>query len=206
LQKSRLQEVDAALNAAIQNRTQADTDYKSRFPSELIEIARRVPIKDESLQHGVRMIRAPAEGRVRWLTSLVVGEPVSASQSLLVIVPDQSALEVEALVFNKDIGHLTVGQRAVVKVETYDYTRYGYLEGIVQWIGADAITDPKLGPVYATRIQLQSFETPNMVNGKHGKIVPGMNITADVRVTQRRMIEYFLAPLLRYKEESLRER
>ena len=73
-------------------------------------------------------------------------------------------------------------------------------------VGADAITDPKLGPVYATRVLLKTFETPNIVNGRRGQLAPGMNVTVDVRVTERRMVEYFLAPLLRYKEESLRER
>ncbi|MEK6551167.1 MAG: HlyD family type I secretion periplasmic adaptor subunit, partial [Pseudomonadota bacterium] len=87
-----------------------------------------------------------------------------------------------------------------------DYTRYGHVDGDVRWVGADAITDPKMGPVYATRVTLQTFETPNIVNGQRGKLSPGMNVTVDVRVTERRMIEYFLAPLLRYKEESLRER
>ena len=203
IQRNRLQEAESALNAALQGRTQADAEYKARFPAGLVEIASRPA---GAGQTPTLTIKAPVDGIVQWLSPLSVGETVSATQNLLVVVPENASLAVEALVFNKDIGHLRVGQRAIVKIETFDYTRYGHVDGDVRWVGADAITDPKMGPVYATRVTLQTFETPNIVNGQRGKLSPGMNVTVDVRVTERRMIEYFLAPLLRYKEESLRER
>jgi hemolysin D len=205
-QRNRLQEADAALSAAIQGRTQAETEHKARFPAELVEVARRAAAPENDGTGGMTKLTAPADGVVQWLAPLTAGEAVSAAQNLLVIVPENAPLEVEALVFNKDIGHLRAGQPAVVKIETFDYTRYGHVEGGVQWVGADAVADPKLGPVYATRVALKGFETPNIVNGRRGQLAAGMNVTVDVRVAERRMIEYFLAPLLRYKEESLRER
>jgi hemolysin D len=121
-------------------------------------------------------------------------------------VPENTPLELDAQVMNRDIGHVKVGQRVINKVETYDFTRYGYIEGEVLWVGTDAVQDPKLGLVYPVRIKLAHMETPNMVNGRKGLVTAGMNITADIRTDQRRLIEYFVAPLLRYKQEALRER
>ena len=87
-----------------------------------------------------------------------------------------------------------------------DFTRFGYIEGTVQWVGTDAINDSKLGPVYPVRIQLSKAETPNLVNGLRGTVTAGMSVTSDIRTGERRMIEYFIAPMLRYKQEALRER
>ncbi len=92
------------------------------------------------------------------------------------------------------------------KIETFDFTRYGYIEGEVQWVGTDAVVDQHLGPVYPVRIKLSRSETPNVVHGERGQITAGMSVTSDIRIGERRMLEYFLAPMLRYKEESLRER
>ena len=76
----------------------------------------------------------------------------------------------------------------------------------MQWVGTDAIADPKLGPVYPVRISLAATQTPNQVQGKSGQVAPGMNVTADIKTGERRLLSYFLAPLLRYRDESLRER
>lgn len=204
VQQNRLQELEAGLHAAIQQWTQAETEFKARYPAEAIQIVRLQ--ENEQDKDGTHVLTAPVAGVVHWLSVPNVGQPVGIGQNLLVIVPENAPLEVEAMVLNKDIGHLEVGQRAIVKIETYDYTRYGYIEGTVQWVGTDAIIDPKLGPVYAARLSLSATETPNIVHGRRGKIALGMNVTADVRVAERRMLDYFLSPLLRYKEESLRER
>ena len=63
-----------------------------------------------------------------------------------------------------------------------------------------------MGAVYPVRIALTDHRLPNPVNGRRGSAAAGMAVTADIEIGKRRMIEYFLAPLLRYKAESLRER
>jgi hemolysin D len=143
---------------------------------------------------------------VQQLAVTTVGGVVTAAQPLLTIVPEQGPLEIEAQVMNRDIGHLQVGQRVINKIETYDFTRYGFLDGEVLWVGTDAVQDPKLGPVYPVRIQLAQTRTPHAVNGRYGEATAGMNVTADIRTDERRLIDYLIAPLLRYKQEALRER
>lgn len=211
VQGKRLTESEAGLQSARQQRAQAQAEHRSRAAADLAEATRKRDgaqqelIKAEARQRQ-QVIRAPIDGVVQQLAVSTVGGVVTPAQPLMTVVPEHSALEVEAQVVNRDIGQVRVGQRVIAKVETFDFTRWGYIEGRVQWVGTDAVTDQKLGPVYPVRIQLESTQTPNAVGGRHGVVTAGMSITADIRTGDRRLIDYFLAPMLRAKEESLRER
>lgn len=107
---------------------------------------------------------------------------------------------------NRDIGYVRAGQRVINKIETFDFTRFGYIEGEVQWVGTDAVQDARLGAVYPVRIKLHAAQTPHATAGARGVVAPGMAVVADVRTDSRRLIDYFLAPMLRYRQEALRER
>lgn len=211
VQRNRLKESEAARRAAVQQKALVVSEYQARIYSERVDaIKKRNAVQQELVKamqrSDLQVLKAPLNGVVQQLAVTTVGGVVTPAQALMSIVPDNAALEVEAQVNNRDIGHIRVGQRVIAKVETFDFTRYGYIEGRVQWVGTDAVMDPKQGPVYPVRIQLQDVKTPNTVHGRQGVIVAGMNVTADIKTDERRMIEYFLAPLLRYKEESMRER
>lgn len=150
-------------------------------------------------------LKAPADGIVQQLAVNTIGGVVTAAQSLLVIVPTDCGLEVEAKVLNKDIGFITEDQNVSVKVAAYPFTRYGDIEGTIEWVARDAVIDDELGPSYPIRVAVEGYKLPNIINGRQGVIAPGMTVTTDVKVGQRRVIEYFLGPILRYKDESLRE-
>lgn len=211
VQQSRLTESRAAHSAVVEQRAQAAAEFRARAGMELAEAMRkrdaaRQELVKADLRWNQQTLRAPIDGVVQQLAVSTVGGVVTAAQPLLTVVPEQSPLEVEAQVANRDIGHLRVGQRVINKIETYDFTRYGYIEGEVLWVGTDAIADPKLGPVYPVRIRLAGTETPHRVNGQAGEIAAGMTVAADIRIGERRLIEYLLAPMLRYKQEAMRER
>lgn len=211
VQRSRLREAAAGREAALQQRAQARAEVRVRASTELSEVIRkreaaRQELVKATLRGDLQTLRSPIDGVVQQLAVTTVGGVVTPAQALMTIVPAGSGLEVEAQVLNKDIGHVRPGQRVINKVETYDFTRYGYIEGRVLWVGTDAVIDPKLGPVYPVRIELADMHTPNAVNGSQGNVGAGMNVTADIRTGQRRMLEYFLAPMLRYKQEAIRER
>ena len=211
VQTNRLNESQANHQAAIEQRSQAVAEFKSRTSTELVEAMKKRDVAQQEFiktnqRHAQQTLRAPIDGVVQQLAVSTLGGVVTAAQPLLTLVPDNSPLELEAQVMNRDIGHLRVGQRVINKVETYDFTRYGYIDGEVLWVGTDAMQDPKLGLVYPVRIKLAQIQTPNAVNGRKGLVTAGMNVTADIRTDERRMIEYLLAPMLRYKQEALRER
>ena len=211
MQRSRLAEANAGLNATQQQRAQAIAEFTARTSAELAEATRKeaasaLELVKASQRRDLQTLRAPIDGVVQQLAVTTVGGVVTQAQPVATVVPANTALEVEAQVQNKDVGYLRPGQRVITKVETFDFTRFGHIEGEVQWVGTDAVNDQKLGPIYPVRIRLHETATPNSVNGRRGTLTPGMSVTADIRVDERRMISYFLSPLMRYKDEALRER
>jgi membrane fusion protein, hemolysin D len=173
------------------------------------------------LQH----LTAPVDGVVQQLAVHTVGGVVTPAQALAVLVPSDSHLEIEAMLSNRDIGFVHPGQKTEIKVDTFNFTRYGLLHGDVLSVSTDAITrdrqqggsnDRASGAVqsssepkgqeleYAARISLD--RTHMQVEDKLVKLGPGMAVTVEIKTGTRRIISYLLSPLARYKQESLRER
>jgi hemolysin D len=133
-----------------------------------------------------------------------VGGVVTSAQELMKIVPEHATLEAEVTLQNKDIGFIHEGQMAEVKVDTFNFTRYGLIDAEVRDIGEDAVANEQLGWVFPMHLTLKQDTIE--VEGKVVHLSPGMSITAEVKTGERRLIEFFLSPLLRYKSESVRER
>lgn len=149
-------------------------------------------------------LTAPVAGNVQQLAVHTVGGVVTPAQPLMVIVPTENVLEVEAMLPNKDIGFVNPGQDAEVKVETFPFTKYGTLQGRITQVSSDAIQNEKLGLIYATRVKLAKDTL--QVENKTVRLTPGMAVTVEVKTGTRRVIEYFLSPLMQVTSESLRER
>lgn len=149
-------------------------------------------------------LTAPVAGTVQQLAVHTVGGVVTAAQELLVLVPDDAALEIEVQILNQDIGFVRPGQEAEIKLDAFPYTHYGTLPGKVMSISQDAVKDDKLGLVYPARIKL--LKTSIISDGKTVALTPGMVSSVEIKTEQRRIIEYFLTPLLKYRHEALRER
>lgn len=160
-------------------------------------------IKSES--HGKLMtLTAPVDGTVQQLAVHTIGGVVTPAQALMMIVPKDNPLEVEAFVENKDVGFVNPGQDAAVKIETFPFTKYGTIDAKIIHVSHDAVNDEKRGLIFPARVKL-ARATIQMGN-KTVNLSPGMAVTVEVKTAKRRVIEYFLSPLLQYKDESLRER
>jgi len=155
-------------------------------------------------QETLTQLKASVAGTVQQLAVHTVGGVVTPAQALMVIVPTDQSVEVEALLENKDVGFVRAGQAVTVKVETFTFTRYGTVEGEVIGVSNDAIDDEKRGPVYSSRIRLK--EDHLNIKGERVALSPGMTVTAEVKTDQRRVLDYFLSPLRQHVQESLRER
>lgn len=151
-------------------------------------------------------VRSPVDGTVQQLLLTTVGAVVERTDPLMVIVPGETGVEFNARILNKDVGFVSERHPARIKVDAFEFTRYGTIDGIVQWIGDDAVAHDVEGLVYPARITLKGAELPNRVKGRQARLSPGMQASADIVTGERRLIEYFLEPLLRYRDESLRER
>lgn len=149
-------------------------------------------------------LKAPIDGTVQQLTAHTIGGVAPAAQPLMLIVPLDGPVEVEAFIENKDKGFVHVEQSVEVKVDTFQYTKYGTLSGEVVFVSEDAIEDEKLGLIYAVRVRLHENELN--VEGKMTRITPGMSVNVEIKTGDRRIIEYVLSPLLRHTRESLNER
>lgn len=208
--KKQLLEAGVRLEQAEEEKRLAETEYHRDLLQQLAEAENKREqllyqlAKVENKETDFELV-APADGIVQQLAVNTVGGVVTAAQPLLVIVPTGCGLEVEAKVLNKDIGFVATDQDVSIKVAAYPFTRYGGLEGKIEWVAGDAVMDDEMGPSYPIRVSIDEYVLPRVINGRQGVIAPGMTVTADVKVGQRRVIEYFLGPLLRYKDESLRE-
>ena len=174
----------------------------------------------------LQQLTAPVSGMVQQLAVHTVGGVVTPAQALMVIVPRDSQLEIEAMVSNHDIGFVHAGDEVEIKVDTFDFTRYGLLHGKVlkHLIGCNRArcsratnrTTSRLAPpsatsepkgqelTYAARISVD--RTQMQVEDKMVNLSPGMAVTAEIKTGSRRIISYLLSPLMKYRQESLRER
>jgi hemolysin D len=150
-------------------------------------------------------LSAPVDGTVQQLAVHTVGGVVTTAQALMEIVPDD-AIEVEANVENKDIGFVKEGQTAVVKLDAFPYTRYGFMEGRVISVSNDAVQDKgrKGEMTFMARIKLPSGHMK--VDGKSINLTPGMSAVVEIKTGRRSVIGYFMEPLLQHADESLHER
>ncbi|WP_321903221.1 HlyD family type I secretion periplasmic adaptor subunit [Burkholderia cenocepacia] len=148
-------------------------------------------------------LTAPVSGTVQQLKIHTLGGVATAASPMMEIVPDDT-LEVEADIENKDIGFVKVGQPAVVKVEAFPYTRYGFLHGTVETVSNDAVPDRRRGLTFPVRIRL----TTNRIraNDTWINLTPGMMVSAEIKTGKRSVAHYFLDPVIQTGQESLRER
>lgn len=139
-------------------------------------------------------LTAPVSGRVDSLLYRDAGAAVEATQELLKIVPAGEKLSAEVLVSNQDVGFLHTGQRVTVKVDTFDFTRYGWVNGTLSQLSADAVEDKERGLLYRAVIQLD--ETDIVVDGKSRRLEPGMSVSAEIKTGKRTILSYLLSPVL----------
>lgn len=230
VQQSKLREVDAAIALLKETSEKTTAEYRRAVYDALSKAQQKVAsltqdvIKAEQ-RTKLQRLTAPVDGVVQQLAVHTVGGVVTPAQALAVIVPTQAPLEIEAMVSNRDIGFVHSGQKVEIKVDTFNFTRYGLLHGEVISVSSDAIArdKPQDSPSdrtgsaatstseprgreleYAARISLD--RTDMQVDEKLVKLGPGMAVTVEIKTGSRKIISYLLSPLAKYRRDALRER
>ena len=144
---------------------------------------------------------SPVDGTVHGLASYTVGGVVTPAQPVVTVVPEGTPLIIEAMALNKDIGFLKIGQEAEVKLDTFPFQKYGTVKGKVIAISPDAFEDEKLGPVYKIKVTMEKFKI--YADDRYIPVSPGMSVSVEVKTNKRRIIEFFLSPIVKYAKESL---
>ncbi|GGY23270.1 HlyD family type I secretion periplasmic adaptor subunit [Paludibacterium paludis] len=209
VQQSRVKEVRATLASQRQELASLRAEFRKDALDQLRQANERIAqLQEEIRKTGAQQSRmrlvSPVAGTVQQLAIHTVGGVVTEAQPLMAIVPDGDALEAETWIDNQDIGFVRPGQSVVVKVDSFPYTRYGYLEGTVESVSSDAVRDESRGWGFTARIRLKRDRL--VIDGKPVKLTPGMTVSAEIRTGTRRVISYFLGPLQEYASESFRER
>ncbi len=209
VEQRRYTESRAALHSAVKQREHAITEFERDIHTQLNEAQLRLSAIEQEIIKAMdrdqrQILRAPVAGTVQGLAVHTVGGVVTAAQQLMVIVPQDSPLEIEIMVLNKDSGFIRAGQPAEIKVESFPFTKYGTIDAEVIQVSADATEDEQMGLVYPARIAMA--RTTIQADGRTINLGPGMSVTVEIKTGKRRLIEYILAPLQRYTDESLRER
>jgi hemolysin D len=208
-QRNHRTELLSAIAAATEQLSVAVADTRRQWLDEQRQASEQIrqlePEAERTRQRDALMqLRAPVDGVVQQLAVHTIGGVVTPAQPLLVVVPTQEALEIEATVLNKDIGFVRAGQTVTVKVESFPYTRYGYLTGIVDSVSHDAAQDEKLGLVFPARIRLDSSTLD--IDGVTVRLTPGMALSAEIMTGKRRVIDFLTGPLQQAGSEAMRER
>ena len=230
VQKSKLQEAEAAVAAIVDTRAQTVAEFQRTLFADLAEAERKARGFTEDLAKAekrtkLQVLTAPVDGVVQQLAVHTVGGVVTPAQQLAVVVPADAGIEVEAMVNNRDIGFVHAGQDAQIKIDTFNFTRYGLIPGRVISVSSDAIvrdvpqqasneqakgaegesSEPKGQQfVYSARITLD--HTQMRVEDEIAKLEPGMAVTVEIRTGSRAVMSYLLSPIMRYRHDSLHER
>jgi hemolysin D len=208
-QRARLSEAQAALAES----TQARVAYLAETQGALSERHAQAASKRQQLtqerskteqRSRLAQLVAPVDGTVQQVAVHTEGGVVTPAQVLMVIVPKDAQVTAEVVVDNKDIGFVSAGQAATVKLETFPFTRYGTVPATVKSVVADAVNDEKKGAIFPAVLSLNQASID--VDGKRINLSPGMNVTAEIKTGKRRVIEYLLSPVQRHVDESLNER
>lgn len=157
---------------------------------------------EEALKRTI--VKAPLSGYVQQLVYHTIGGVVETAKPIMNIIPEDYKLEADVLILNKDIGFVQPDQEVEIKIDSFPFTKYGTIKGKVRNISGDAIQDEKLGLVYSSRLSLADNKIK--ADGQIVQLKPGMGVTAEIKTGKRRVIEYLLSPVMKYLNESMRER
>ncbi|MBR0289186.1 MAG: HlyD family type I secretion periplasmic adaptor subunit [Selenomonadaceae bacterium] len=207
-----LNSIRAEIAEAQQNLANVDASYHKDIMTALVEAKKEYYTVTESIKKAdedsrMATIYAPTSGRVYNLNIHTLGGIVTDAQPLMQIVPEDAKLEFEVYADNKDIGFIKVGQEAEVKVETFNFQKFGMYRAEVMEISADAVNEPN-DQARDKKFKLLLDPTSNDINvyGQPAKLEVGMNVSAEIKIKEKRIIDFFLDPFRRYTSEALRER
>lgn len=232
LQSRKLAEKTAEIEALERQKVEAQAEFSKSLRADLAKAGQDLVeagtelAKAEQRQRA-QTLTAPVDGVVTQLAVHTIGAVVTPAQQLMMLVPLDGPLEIEAVIGNKDVGFVEAGQPTEVKVEAFTFTRYGLLHGLVREVSTDAVPEPRAEAngagtgtrspgdeptevarssqlVYVSHITLE--QTSMVINGRQMPLVPGMAVTAEIKTGDRRVLDYLLSPLRQHAHDGLRER
>lgn len=181
-------------------------EYKNKLLEALTQKRKELTVLNAEIesikfQNAKQLIKSPVDGYISKLLIHTEGGVVTPAEKLMMIVPKDAPLIFKATVMNQDIGFVKKDMNVSVKIDTFSFQKYGLIEGTVKHVADDAIEDEKMGAIYDVLIEPHDY----FLEYGHEKfaINSGMSITAEMKVGKRRVINFFIYPLIRYLDEGM---
>jgi len=231
LQRQKIAGLQATIAALEHQKAQTEAEFLKVAYNDLARALAQKSAATEALAKASRRlelatIRSPVDGIVNQLNVRTLGGVVTPAQQLVSVGPEQSPLEVEVVLPNRDAGFVAQNQDVEIKVEAYPFTRYGMLKGRVIAVAQDAEPQPNAyegAPagsqrkadqsaslegserlLYMVRVSIEPDSL--QLDGKPAPLIPGMSVRAEIKTGARSLLEYLIAPLSEYMHQSMRER
>lgn len=208
-QKTVVEMAEQKYEQAVQSVEILEAEYRTKLSSYIVENENM--IKEQEVNHEIQTITAeqqkvvsPVDGIVKTMEINTEGGVLTAAQAVATIVPDGEQLIVEISIRNQDIGCIEIGQEVVIKLDAYNFQEYGKLEGTVVSISPDAILDKEKGWVYIAKVEICDAKFKE--NNSDVEIGVGMECITEVKVGERRIVDFFLEPLVKHLDGSLKVR
>ncbi|MDT8339103.1 MAG: HlyD family type I secretion periplasmic adaptor subunit [Sulfurimonas sp.] len=206
VKKHEVNELDSKQTELIEQILFITQDYKNKLLEELTEKRKeatmlQVEIKSIQFKQSKQRLISPVDGYIGKLHVHTVGGVVTPAEKLITVIPKDAPLIIKATVLNQDSGFIKKGMQTAVKIDTFDFQKYGMIHGVVTHKADDSVDDEKLGPVY--EIYIEPKEHFLTVNSEKVFLRSGMSVTAEMKVGKRRVIEFFLYPLIKYLDEGM---
>ena len=160
--------------------------------------------KRVQLEKQKQILKSPIDGYVNTIFVHTIGGVVTPAEKIMTIVPKGASMQIKAQVLNQDVGFIEPNMPVSIKVDTYNFQKYGILDGIVTVVSPNSIKDERLGDIY--EVYVEPKNTTLMVEGKEQTIKYGMTTTNEIKIGKRRIIEFFIYPLIKYMDESIKVR
>jgi len=147
---------------------------------------------------------SPVNGTIHGLSSYTIGGILKPAETVITIVPEGTKFIAEVMILNKDIGYVKKGNDVELKLEAFPFQKFGTIKGKVLNISPDVVEIEKVGFVYKATVSLEKIFVN--VEGKERLISPGMTLTAEIKTGKRRIIEFFLSPIIKNSDEGFKVR
>jgi len=201
--KEELPQLEQTKKNEVQSKETNNNQRKLKYIDQrntIIESKKKLEDNMESIgnQNANYIVKSPIDGVILKLNYNTINSYVNQSKAIAEIVPNSSEYEIEAYIPNKDISRLKDGQEVVIKLDSYDYQKYGTLKGNISYTSPNSFNDEKKGLVYKVKVKFDKTENEDV------KVLPGMGVTLEIKSDEIRLIEYFLDPFKKNIDNALK--
>ena len=213
--RNTLDELEHQKQSSVASRKAFDEEWRNGISTEMIKIRRELIANKKQLEKTANMaqyiyLRSPCEAMIHEIAAVSPGSAVREAEPLITLVPLNGKIELEAEVSPQDIGKVAVGDSVRIKLNAYPFQKYGTLEGKVTHLSKNTFGRQQGSPLPPDG-SITYYKATITVEGKlrnvdeKYRLIPGMEVQAEIKVGKRRIIEYILYPLIKALDESARE-